>query len=360
MKEDPDRPLDTIIVFGEGPLKPVLLEQETTEKQKLQWEKYRHDPRHTREPDFWLMQQPRYLSQLEKIQFADNLSPDQKANKIKEIRGQWQHTGWFALKKWGRQNALAAGYALYAGMSKEVILTGGKTMPGWVKEILPDYFIRKWPSEAELMKDVILKYYGKLYERRYGKSIKQSIIIENQATNTLENIAYSINRKPELVSGKLRIGLLCARHHLKRVIMIAHRFSVRESEKGRFCSQDLLRKSDCGNDTFEPNSEVETNERLSAESLFQRYLEDPHRLTYWLGYVGLVNSPVVIQNTFNLLKNSAWSPAAQTAFKQVGLDFGRFHNEDFANLMKNDHDKYVSLIDNLKKFTSPDFRNIRQ
>ena len=46
------RKFETLIVFGQGPVKPVLLTEELTPEQKNQWDNFKKDPLHNREPDF--------------------------------------------------------------------------------------------------------------------------------------------------------------------------------------------------------------------------------------------------------------------------------------------------------------------
>ncbi len=160
---------DSVIVFGQGPVKPVLLRDEITDEQYRAWELYRQDPHVNKEPDFWLIQQPKLLSQLVKINLEEKITAGEKIQLTELKRQEWQRIGWFAMKAMGRQNALAAGYALYKGITRQIIFTGGKTMDPSVKSRISQARIQGWPSEAELMRDIVISHYGDLYEKKYGK-----------------------------------------------------------------------------------------------------------------------------------------------------------------------------------------------
>jgi hypothetical protein len=157
---------DATIVFGQGPVRPILLPHEVSTDQAVSWENFKREPQKYNEPNFWLMQQPRYLSQIAKIDMRTDIDGEAKVRLREEKIMEWQTLGWFALKQWGRQNALAAGCALYTGLTKEVILSGGRTKSKWARENIPASRLELWPSEAELMADIIIRYYGKLYEKR--------------------------------------------------------------------------------------------------------------------------------------------------------------------------------------------------
>src|SRR5438045_2887297 len=159
---------DTLIVFGEGPVKPVLTPPEITTEQQNQWNEFKNDPLQTREPNFWVIEDRSSLSQLIDIDKAHHEGIDNE--KMKEfVRHAWQHMSQFTLKRWGRQNALAAGLALCQKITKEVILSGGPTIPAWAKTVLTKERLERWPTEAELMREVIRKNFGQKYYRSFGK-----------------------------------------------------------------------------------------------------------------------------------------------------------------------------------------------
>ena len=89
---------DSVVVFGQGPVKPVLLEEEVTSQQAAKWQEYRTDPYTHEEPDFWLIQQPKYLQQLEKIKQEEKITEEEKLKLIEFKRQEWQRMGWFAMK----------------------------------------------------------------------------------------------------------------------------------------------------------------------------------------------------------------------------------------------------------------------
>jgi hypothetical protein len=359
--EKKNAPIDILIAFGEGPIKPVLLDKELTASQKKQWERYKKDPLRTPEPNFWCMESYRHLMELRKISYR-KLPKDEK-ERLREVkRLEWQYRGNYALKRWGAQNAYAAGYALYKGRTKKVVLTGGHTIPAWVSEIVPAERIVCWPSEALLMKDVIKSSYGELYEKKYGKPIDSAIVIEDMSTNTLENIAYTINHFPELTSPSIQVGLLTARHHLKRVTRIAELFSVRVREHCLHSAQEVLKEIAVEQELADLREEpfVDPNIQRVAEHE-QRWLiglQKPQYLTYWLGYVALVKHPSVIQNALRLLINNPWREVAVAAFKKLHLNFEEIAKEDLVLLADTNPQKYNLLIETLRTLRHPKLRSI--
>lgn len=364
---------DTTIVFGQGPVKYILLPEEATEAQITAWNNYRSDPHKYAEPNFWLMQQPRYLAQLTKINERDDLSDEEKRTLREEKINEWQHMGWFASKLLGRQNALAAGCALYTGLTKEVVLTGGKTMCRYVKENFSEERLAKWPSEAELMLDIIKRHYGDLYKKRYGRDIESVIHMEEKAMNTLENFAYTINRHPDVLSEDKRIGFLSAEHHLKRVTILAQIFSIQHASESRLSAQEILQETTDVLQTEMPEEKDEVLEcvRLCQESLtvddvqvkeasLIEGLQNPNYLTYWFGYLGDVKHPEVIQRAMKRLNQPEWVEVARSVFRQIGLDVREYQQTDLNVLSQRDPNKYYMLVEGLKKLKKPEYRRIPQ
>lgn len=355
-------PYNTLIVFGEGPVKPILLETELTSEQKSIWECYQSNPNNFPEPDFFLMQQQKSLGLIDKIKLDKELSNTEKNKAISSLRAEWQRTGWFAMRSWGRQNALAAGYALYTGLTEKVILTGGKTMPQWVKEIMPSSFAENWPSEATLMANIVVSYYGDLYQKRYGCSIGDGILLEEDATNTLENFAYSINKYPYLTSQDHKIGLLSANHHLTRISELARLFSLTHACSCGVSTQSLLEKMqnepECCKTTQIQNNTSFENIEISKNSCLIKGLQNPEYLTYWLGYVSLVNNPTVIQNLINQLKKTPWREAACKALKKMNLNFDEYADLDILVLASQNPDKYGELVQGMQRMRDPLYRVI--
>lgn len=351
---------DTVIVFGEGPIKPILLPEELTPQQYRQFDLFNSDPLKYPEPDFWLMQQPRNLAQIKKIAEQHGVSLAEKKIAIEKIRQTWQHTGWYALKRMGRQNALAAGLALYKGLTKEVILSGGRTMSAWTRKHISKQRRAAWPTEAELMAEVIKSSYGVLYEKKYGKKIEDAIRIEDASTNTLENFAYSVNMFPQLHSKDRRIGFLSAGHHMKRLKLLAQIFGISVPEHYALSSQQLLRDadeattSDC--DIIDENNCAETRQQNSREEKWIKALSDPHYVTYWLGYVAEVKKVYVLQKALSRFREKAWKEAGAVALAKVALNIEEIAEIDIELLAKTDPQKYMYIINTLQQLKNPTYR----
>ncbi|MBI2195444.1 MAG: YdcF family protein [Candidatus Levybacteria bacterium] len=333
--------LDKLIVFGQGPVKPLLFSDELTPQQQAVWEDFKKDPLHKNEPDFRAV--------------------ELKGGQDKEVeRPKLQKLGRMALKRWGRQNALAAGAALYSGLTSEVILSGGKTRPEWAKNPMP--------SEAELMKDIIVRIYGHPYLKKYGRDISASIKLEDSSTNTLENLANTINGDPDILEKDQKVGLLSADFHLRRVAVLSHLFSVEEAPGGQLSAQNLLRerveqrKSGKYQEILQYMTDTMQNDdlrqRIMAEQRWERGLIEPENLSYWLGYLADVENSKVLSAIVTNLKNPSWVASARETFLKVGLNFDDFSEEDVSTLGSNDPAKFESLISGLRKLKTPEFRKM--
>lgn len=357
---------DVVIVFGQGPIKPILLPNEMSLAQHKQWIAYTQDIAHHWEPDFYMIQQAKQLVVLKQIENRTDINKKTKDYLKVTRRSEWQRTGWYALKKWGRQNALAAGFALYKGLTREIILSGGRTVPGWVIGKVHPAIIEDWPSEAELMQDIIVRQYGELYQRKYHKSIEDAIKLEDASTNTIENFSYSINKVPTLTMEGARIGFITANYHLKRVALLAKLFSVQGAHIEKYSAQQILqeqvnaREVEIEEEVIDDVKEVDKNPQIDmimkVEKRWMEALTNPQYLTYWLGYLGDVNQPTVIQNALNRLKEPDWRKAAEKTFQQFGLHLTDYLNADLTKLSKQSPDKYNSLIKCLKTLKTPQYR----
>lgn len=351
----------TVIVFGEGPVKPVLLEEEVSSKDKIAWYRYKADPTHFDEPNFWLVQQPRQLAELTKIRENKDLSTEEKRIEIAKTRNEWQKKGWFAMKQWGRQNALAAGFALYKGLTQAVIVTGGKTIATEIKALLPQNRLAAWPSEAELMADIIRSTYGALYKKKYGRDIDDAIKIEDAATNTLENFACSINKYPELLTEDAKVGLLTADHHLERVQGLAKLFSL---QGGKLCAQEIFKTMQLDAEETLTQVFAETPSMMSSESEIMknksllRGLENPEYLTFWLGYVAMVKHPKVMHNIMQKFEDPDWCRCAEKTFAKIGLDFSEYRGKDLIELAEKDAATFNYLVSKLQELKEPEYRII--
>ena len=358
MLEDPDckpatvkpaKKYNTVLVFGEGPLKPVLIDEELSLLQKTLWTLDHH--KSATELDFHVMQNPQHLSQLEKIMTDKLLSQSEKMTLVKELRKKWQWIGWYTVKKWGRHNAMAAGNLLLHGKTEKIILSGGRTFPKWHKLATDQY--NQWPSEAEMMADIIIQYYGSLYQKKFGKNIEEVLYIENKSTNTLENFAFTLKAHPHLLLKKTRVGLLSAGHHLRRISILAERFSLSKDIYDTQSAQDVIPSKDTSMIT-----EEEKKQCFLHEDLYVKALTKPQYLTYWLGYIPLAESAVVLQNAINMLKTSEWKATAELTFKRISLPFESLLRCNFTTLEKTKPTQYRLFKSKIEKLREPGYRAI--
>lgn len=353
-------PFDTVIVFGQGPIKPILLPEQLSPAQFRKLDLFLSNQLVYKEPDFWLMQNAANLQQLRKIDALADCTPAQKKRKKEALINEWQHKGWYALKRMGRQNALAAGLALYKGLTKEVILSGGATMSKTTKRIMPQRRLKTWPTEAELMKEVIVSSYGALYEKKYGKKIETAIKIEDASTNTLENFAYCLNLYPHLLAKDKKIGFLSARHHMKRIYLLSQIFglTIADPKQASLSSQKLLEDAEDyeNNDIIDEKNCVEIKRQYNREDRWIRGLSSPEYLTYWLGYVAEVKKAYVLQKALKRLEDDAWKKVGAVALKRVKLDVEEVMHIDLVTLAETDPQKYLLLVSALKQFKKPDLR----
>lgn len=358
---NPKKKYDTVIVFGQGPVKPVLLPSELTDKQRQEWKDFEEDPLHKNEPRF------RVLKSAERefgaIIGNPELTESERRQLIEVKRQKWQSTGSYALNRWGRENALAAGLGLVSGLTDSLILSGGKTKPDLEKEqiTLPEERLAAWPSEAELMKQIIVGRYGALYAKSHpGHSIEEAIKIEDKSTNTLENLGYTINNSPELLKKEAKIGLLATDFHIRRVGILTRMFSLKEQPKGQLSAQqELLELADARRkpklrEIQEHLTDTLKNEdlrnRLKGEELYEEALIEPDYISYWIGYPPDVEDPTVLQNVITSLQDPTWITAARREFAEKGLDFDSFTETDLRTLEQTDRKKYDELRERLRIF----------
>jgi hypothetical protein len=393
--------LDVTIVFGQGPIKPLLFEEELTSEQQSAWNLYKTDPLHRSEPDFFVIEQEMpsdifdashiaYWEKIRKVRLNRELSDDDKVTHLKWILLTWQRWGRFSLKNMAKQNAIAAGIALLTGMTKEVILSGGRTLPEWKREEFlhlfrmqnPDvteddspefrkqfdlflkYSIR-WPSEAEVMADMIRHNFSEAYQERTGRAISEVIYLETESTNTLENVTFILNTYPHLLGPDKKIGFLGADFHLERVALIAHRFQMLESPGAQLSAQKLL----AGTASLKQKQELkdifcyymsEINpwmaDRIDTEKRWITGLTMPEYLTYWLGYTFLVDDPKIVADVLRHYHNGTWQQVMRDAFAKVGLDFDRFTALDLEKIARSDPEGYRGLRERLTELTRSQHR----
>lgn len=335
---------DAVIVFGEGPVKKVIFSDELNEEQKKQWDEFKANPRAQKEPNFRVIDYKKH-----------GLTPDAKNRE--QLRENLEQMGRFSYKRYGELNALAAGLALYTGKTEKIILSGGRT-------ILEDK-IRQgvgFPSEAELMRDLIIKIYGrKLYERDYPgekptvtfEEYKKTklinyFIIEDSATNTIDNIIRSINHAANVFfneNATPEIGLLGNDHQVERTVQLLKLFTGNEKGAHQISAQrDILMpfadfRNKSGNKGFFPEllrymtdepTNIDMQERIKGEKIGQEKLKKPEDIFWWLGYVGHSNVPQVFQAIMDRLKQPQWQPYAKKGFDLLELDFEHFSKVSFA------------------------------
>ncbi len=355
------QPKDLLIVFGQGPVKPLFRREDfnpevEADKQRLdQWDEFKKDPLHSNEPDFRILEG-------EQVRSLEGLDADQIESKMIELQNQ----GRFGLNRWGRQNGVMAGFAALSGHSERVLLSGGKTIPEWAKAKLSSKRLEAWPSEAQLMKDIIVRRFGRLYEERYGKPITDAILTEDRSTNTLENFANTVNLNPEALESGVASGL-AADFHVPRTERIGFLFTGEEVpwESAQALAQsrlDAINERREGVNTLntktgevkpagnkemyqeildwmtDPKNE-ELGKKSSNEREFDGALQDPDFLTYWIGYIGIVEDPRVLQKTVQRLSSDPrYSEAATQAFGLAGIDFSKLSGKDLTIMPKTEFD----------------------
>lgn len=372
------QPKDLLIVFGQGPVKPLFRREDfdpTTEADKKrldQWDEFKKDPLHFSEPDFRILEG-------EQARSLDGLDPDQIEAKMIDLQNQ----GRFGLNRWGRQNGTMAGFAILSGHSERTLLSGGKTIPEWAKEKLSPRRIEQWPSEASLMRDVIIRRFGRLYQEKYGKPIEDAILTEDRSTNTLENFANTVNLNPEVLKNGVASGL-ASDFHFPRTERIGFLFTGEEvpGESAQGLQQSRLdeinKRREGVNVVTKKTGEVKPvgekdtyqeildwmidpkNEELGKKSAnekdFDGALQDPDFLTYWIGYVGIVEDPRVLQKTVQRLSaEPRYAEAATQAFGLAGLDFSKVSSKDLAAMPRQEFD---SIREKLRILMTKEYRRM--
>lgn len=355
--------LDSLIVFGQGYVKAVLLESELTADQAAQWEEFKKSPLKSEEPTFRVLSKAnqRELQQLEE----SGVSGDALDAAREELRARWQRTGSLAGNRWCRQNALAAGEALMLGLTDRLILSGGKTQPPYVKERLPAARLETWPSEAEIMKDIIVRTYGKEYKAMTGRSIAEALVLEAGSTNTLENFALTLNKHPELLTGE-KVGLMGADFHVRRMKVLADLYGVPVARRGGISAQDVLeqraaeRRKGRYQEMLDWMGDALRNPdlrgRLKGEERWESGLVDEKYLAYWIGYAGYLEDPKLIMNILEALKDPSWRAGAEREFTRVGLDFNTFADTDLAKLRDEQPGDYLDFKTRLLQLSRPGIR----
>ena len=352
---EPKKSVDLLIVLGQGPVKSLLRPEELDPNRQKEWESFKKDPLHSVEPDFRVVEGP----------FARALvGLDESQIEAKMI--EWQQMGRFGLNRWGRENALAAGFALVSGYTDRLLLSGGKTKPDWAAEKLSPARLESWPSEAQLMADVIRRRFGEAYQEQYGRPIDSVIVLEDKSTNTLTNFAHSMDSMDgkAILDGMIKAGVLGTNFHVPRGEDIAMLFAPGvELQKGT-SAQDILEKRVIGSEVEEEYRKIlgwmsdpensDLRAREAWEKVWSHFLSDPELLTYWLGYLGMVEDPRVLQNTVQKLNSDPdRRNQAILAFNQAGLDFDQLSSSDLTSLPAED---FKQIAEKLTILSTPEYR----
>lgn len=125
-----------------------------------------------------------------------------------------------------RMRTIAAAEMYRQGLTRQIIFTGGKTAEQrGISE-----------SEAALMKD-----YAAMILRQAGlkeEEIEQAIVLEDKATNTIENIANVCNIIDKNPDDYRNLAVLTNQYHLDRAQEILGKFNL---EAQGFTAEDLLK-----------------------------------------------------------------------------------------------------------------------
>lgn len=132
--------------------------------------------------------------------------------------------GWLGLD--ARMRTIAAAEMYRQGLTGQIIFTGGKTGE---QRGIPQ-------SEAELMKD----YAAKILKRAGLKDeeIEQAIVLEDKATNTIENIANICNIIDKSPDDYRSLAVLTNQYHVDRAQEILSKFNLKAEG---FSAEDLLK-----------------------------------------------------------------------------------------------------------------------
>lgn len=262
---------------------------------------------------------------------------------------------------WMKNIARAAGELYLEGATKKIVLTGGKT-GGNYKGLTKKGQVDERMSEAELMKEILVKEY---------QVPETDIILEDNATNTLQNIPLSLNKIDSEQTGpeKPKIGLLGADFHLSRIRLLAKFFGIENSqafsaeqifnfiaEKTNDASmkQQVRLMLNPNEDLSAPNSRVNWSDTsgnpksaLKSATLFEEQkgeekkglvdrLLDENWFTfgllekpkYWIGYLSFLQNNDRLLSILNFIDKS--SP---NLLRELGIDI-RDEPENIKNLLK--------------------------
>lgn len=383
-----------LVAVGHSPVKALLLPEELSQKQRQEWDVFITHPlqgnEQGREPEFRVLGGT-YLETIRDIQDRSDIDDETKNKLVIAKRIELQHTGRLVLNRISRINALAAGLALYLGLTNKLILSGAGTIPKQVSGDtvnLPQDVFDNTPSEAEMMKDIILKTYGRLmferdipqvmlnkkyteqfglqvdyetekyknlledeFKRYFNESLFEKIGIEGKSVNTLENFGEILKNWPDLRSA----AIIFPGFHLERLQSLAKLHSIDIEPFGALRDADLLKARaalrnkktyvamlDFMND---PLRSEEQAFRVNNDNKWLRALIEPKRIGYWLGYITELDRDR-LQNVIDMIASTLFREPAREAFVLAGLEFDKYTSQPLSELSIED----VQLLrDNLKK-----------
>ncbi|HRN71467.1 MAG TPA: ElyC/SanA/YdcF family protein [Candidatus Woesebacteria bacterium] len=340
---------DVTIVFGQGPIKPVMLYEELTPEQQQEWNNFSQDPLHSKEPEFRVIEGV-YKKNLDEINEKDNLTQEEKRQLIEIKRNELQHNPRLALHRYGRIIALAAGSELLEGHTKSLILSGGKTLPGWSKENgnnpLPQKRLTTWPSEAELMRQQIIAVYGDRFQKKYNRRIEDVLHIEDSSPTTIHNFAFALEKYNDLITSSNKINFLSTDIHLPRVMALAELTVDTNTPQESIDAQHTLsnraeaRKKMIYKEIVDYTQDTENNpialEKFKKEQNLFAELTDPKVLAFW--EVGGKIKPELHETILRILGKGVgqgWEPQARTILEKYGLDYNTFSPDIIAKLDNN-------------------------
>ncbi len=454
-------PVDIMLVFGEGPIKTIRFASELSAKQLRDWGEFRKKRHEKMEPNVRVLGAVGeddnvsvkltniHIKRFRELGISDphNMTPEE-SDKLEAERRRIQHIGEFGLARQGRINARAAGLALLKNDAKSVLLSGGrsgapdfkffkaeymrkfkdkaKSLKGQaLEDAVTQYRNEQFPSEAELMQDVIIRTFGRAmydkdiprqlrkndfanvfpqanidkgfadthseaklrsdfakyeadlspkagagtttdepinfiafvaakrieYEnilfRKYDKLVylkyidevlKPKIILEEDATNTLDNVILAMEKRPELAGGEVTVGILTADHHVQRATLIAERFGIPVDPDTRVSSHKQLKEhyTSKGRDQtvkiYERMSDPENpaiRPLVVDQTRWSLAMEKPEYIKFWIGWVFKTSRPGTALQMLEPYINSddqSWAIAINEATSEVGVSLSEFIN----------------------------------
>jgi hypothetical protein len=205
--------------------------------------------------------------------------------------------------------------------------------------------------------------FGDLYQRRYGRKMSSRVVVEDRSANTLENFANVINANPGLM-GLESVGLLSADFHVRRVTALAQIFGVNLGRGCQFSSSVLLgeraelsgrKKYAVAEDyLINPLYNADLRDRLHVELCCESGLYGENNISYWLGYLGDIENPAIIQQVFHELAHARGYEPTERLLGEVGIAFSRYAG---AGLDRFTEDHKV-LTDALKRLKVKPYREV--